>query len=219
MEYSVSSMFRLKLSFKKLIKATPKLRAPFKPIETAIVLGVVLLGTSAILYQKHEQKVHEQLNLTPTSSQSSSTPSTSTTSPLTPSLATTTAPQSSSNSPASNCTQKSVPSTTTTYENTSSLPQGQTEDMGSGFPGLEVICGGKVTKEVPPTPGVVLVGTSPTPTQSQTSPSQGSTSSNNGLTESQAAQQCQDSLAGGAGGGTSVDAEEYIIDCMQQYGY
>jgi cytoskeletal protein RodZ len=213
----------VKQGAKKPASTRLKFRVPFKPIETAIILSVVLLGTSGILYQKHEQKIHEQLNIAPTSSQSpkttqsSSAPSTSTpTQPLQSSTQsqpnTTTSSQSSNDSSTSGCTMETLPPPPTTYEDTDALPQGQTEQVTTGTNGLETICNGKpsVLEGDPP---VVWVGTG-TSTPATTEPN-----NNSGLTEAQAAEQCQDSLASGAGGGTSVDAEEYIMDCMHQYGY
>lgn len=79
---------------KKLDNKTsrPKFK-PFKPIETAIILVVILIGVSGILYQKHEQKVHEQLNIAPTSGQSSqetqSSPAANTSTPAQPAQSTT----------------------------------------------------------------------------------------------------------------------------------
>jgi cytoskeletal protein RodZ len=44
-----------------------------KPIEIAMIGLVILMGASGlIIYQKHEQKVHQQLNVAPASNQSSS---------------------------------------------------------------------------------------------------------------------------------------------------
>jgi cytoskeletal protein RodZ len=88
-------------------KRIPRLRIHFRPIETAIILGVLLLGTSGILYQKHEQKVHEKLNIAPTSSQSSVSSNASTQ----PSRATTTTP-STSTQPTQTTTQSTVSTTT-----------------------------------------------------------------------------------------------------------
>ncbi len=105
----------------------------------------------------------------------SSTPATTST-PSTP--ATTTSPQSSSDSTTSGCTMKTLPPPPTTYEDTNSLPQGQTEQVTTGTDGLETICNGKPSVLEGDSP-VVWVGTgtssgSSTTEQPQANTNQGS---------------------------------------------
>jgi len=64
--------------------------------------------------------------------------------------------------------------------------------------------------------GTTSSSSSSTTGQLQTSTCQGSTSRNNGLSESQAAQQCDNNLANGADGS---DPQAYLDQCMHQYGY
>ena len=131
--------------------------------------------------------------------------------------ATTTAPQSSNDSTTSGCTTKTLPIPPATYEDTSLLPQGQTQQTTPGVMGYESICNGKTTVITHGIAPIIFVGTG---TSSGSSTSQGSTtgtsSNNNGLTESQAAQQCDDNLANGA---DSSDPQAYLDQCMHQYGY
>jgi len=219
-----------KASNKKLTNGASrsKFRAPFKPIETAIILGVILLGISGILYQKHEQKVHEQLDIAPASSQSSdndcllngsscpsisnsNTPSsaqpTQTTTPSTPS--TTTEPA--NNTSGANCTQTELPPTTT-YQDDSSLPSGQTKTVG-GFPGLEYKCNGSPTKIVQPVNTIIYVGTG---TGASTTTEQPQTSTNQGSTEQY--EQCVQSLESQMevdGALTTYSEQEAQEECQQ----
>jgi cytoskeletal protein RodZ len=204
---------------KKPASARPKFKAPFRPMEIAIILGVLLLGTSGILYQKHEQKIHQQLNIAPASNQSLPTPDNTTPTTTQPTQSTTPAKSittpSSSASSATACKQTTIPYGIT-YQDDPSLPAGQTQTIG-GMLGIQLTnCNGKTTT-IPPTNATEFVGTgtsstAPTTGQSQTNTSQG----NSGLTESQAAQQCDNNLANGA---DASDPQGYLITCMHQYGY
>lgn len=215
---------------KKPGSARPKLRALFKPFkftEWAIILGVILLGTSGVIYQKHEQKAREQLNIAPTSSQfSQNTQASNTLNTNTPTQATqsitTTSPGDSSST---HCTDETIPFTATS-EDSASLPAGQTQVVGLGKNGYNVVCDGKIVKAVQPFNIIVVTGTGAntnlepstiTPTQPNIEPYQNTPSTNSsGLTESQAAQQCDNNLANGA---DASDPQGYLDSCMQQYGY
>ena len=201
-----------------------KFRMPFKPIETAIILGVIFLGTSGILYQKHEQKVHEQLNIAPASSQSSqdtqSSPTLNTSTPTQPAQSSTTATSSGSSS--TDCTDKTVPYTTT-YQDVTWIQTGQTMNL-PGTNGTDRVCDGNVTVISKPFNAIDYIGTGTNLEPSTVTPSQPSIESyqntvptnSSGLTESQAAQQCDNNLANGA---DAADPQGYLDSCMQQYGY
>jgi cytoskeletal protein RodZ len=220
----VAKQSNKKTKAKKPASTRLKFRVPFKPIETAIILGVLLLGTSAILYQKHEQKVHEQLNIAPAYSQSSqdtqSSPAPSTSTPTQP--AQSSATTSPSDSSSTDCTDKTVPYTTT-YQDVTWIQTGQTMNL-PGTNGTDRICDGNVTVITKPFNAIDYIGTGTnldpstvTPTQPNTEPYQNIEPSNgSGLTESQAAQQCDNNLANGA---DASDPQGYLDSCMQQYGY
>jgi hypothetical protein len=213
------------LKSKKQLKKALKSRMyfSFKPIEAAIILGVLLLGTSGILYQKHEQKVHQQLNIAPTSSQSSQdtpSPALGTSTPTQATQSSTTA--SSSDSSSTDCTDKTVPYTTT-YQDVTWIQTGQTMNL-PGTNGTDRICNDNVTVISKPFNAIEYIGTGTnlepstvTPSQPSTEPYQNTEPSNSsGLTESQTAQQCDNNLANGA---DASDPQGYLDSCMQQYGY
>jgi len=212
----------------------------YRPVLMIIFLVLVLLSVSGITYYIHEAKTNKQLNIAPVSNQdssssgcditisglkstcapqqsstsnsSTSTQPAQTTTQSTPS--TSTSPQSSTDSTTSDCTVKYLPPPPTTYEDTNLLPQGQTQQASQGGDGDEYICSGKPTRVYLGIAPVVWVGTGTS--GSSTTSQGGSTSNNNGLSESEAAQQCDENLANGA---DASDPQAYLDQCMHQYGY
>jgi cytoskeletal protein RodZ len=211
-----------KSNSKKLTNKIPRLkfRLHFKPIETAIILGVILLGTSGLLYQKHEQKSNQQLNITPTSNQSSLDPvssnvvnqpsQTASTTPNTstqPAQSTTTAP--SSDSSGTGCTQTQLQYSTTQQDDPSFISQ-------YGEYGLNYACPGKAPRILQPTAEIEEIGTGTSSSTSTTEPSQTDTSQGN----EQEYQQCMQNInsqleVDGASG--NADAEQEAEEACNQY--
>jgi cytoskeletal protein RodZ len=204
-------------------KRIPRFRIHFRPMETAIILAVVLLGTSGILYQKHEQKIHQQLNIAPASSQSSQdaqpsstlNASTSTQPAQTTTPSTTTSPQSSSDSTTSDCTVKTLPPPPTTYEDTNALPQGQTEQASTGSNGSEAICNGNPITVLQGLAPVVWVGTGTSSGSSTTEQPQANTNQGS----EQEYEDCMQSVQSQAevDNGLSPDEEQEAQEACSQY--
>ena len=134
----------------------------------------------------------------------------------TPSPSSTSAAKSSSITSASGCTFTTLPYTTT-YQNSTSLPVGQTQTVRSGMNGSELTCKGKAPLTDPPINTIIYVGTG---TSSSSSTNQGSTSSNsNGISYSQATATCQSYVQNLAAGGTTSGLSSLFASCMHKYGY
>ena len=123
----------------------------------------------------------------------------------------------SSSTAGNDCTDSTL-TYTTTYQNVTWLPVGQTEAQG-GMNGSALFCKGESPVIAKPINQIIYVGTgtvSSSSGQAQSTTSQGSISGNSGIPESQAAQQCDNNLANGA---DASDPQSYLDSCMQQYGY
>lgn len=228
-------MTRLSKRLKRFIKPFPRYG---KAINAVVLLAFVMLVVAGVGAALNIYNKPTPITTSPTSStddnicvlgssgcsdsqnSSTTTPTTKPAQTATPSTpATTTSPQSSTDSTTSDCTVKYLPPPPTTYEDTNLLPQGQTQQASQGGGGDEYICSGKPTRVYLGIAPVVWVGTG---TSSSSSTSQGSTPTNSaptsgsGLTEAQAAQQCDENLANGA---DSSDPQAYLDQCMHQYGY
>lgn len=153
----------------------------------------------------------------------SSTPTPTTQTPAkTQSTPATTSTPTPNSSTYSNCYDETV-HYAAVQEDVTWVQTGQTMSL-PGVNGTDRICNGVVTVLSRPTNAIDYIGTgnnlepsSITPTQPNLEPYQNTTSSNSsGLTESQAAQQCDNNLANGA---DASNPQAYFVSCMNQYGY
>lgn len=222
---------RLRKHLKRFIKPLPRYGKATNIIVVLAFVLLVLAGAAALtMYKKPAAIITNPTSSTAENScllsnsgcpdsKSSSTPAPTTTQPAqntTPTTAaTTTSPQSSSDSSTSDCTIKTLPPPPTTYEDTNSLPQGQTEQVTTGSNGVETICDGVPAVFQGAAP-VVWVGTGKNTGSSSTEPTQTDTNQGN----EQEYQQCMQNInsqleADGASG--NPDAEQQAEEVCNQY--
>ncbi len=232
---SRNKIIRLSKYLNKFNKLKPWQSAIVRVLILLIVVGAVY-GGAKIVKAVREKPVNLQTNSsTPGNSSGTltvcttvggcdksnpkaNTPST----PTTQTPAPTSTPTPNSNNYSNNCQDETF-NYATVQEDVTWLQTGQTMSL-PGVNGTDRICNGIVTVLSRPTNAIDYIGTgnnlepsSITPTQPNLEPYQNTTSAtSSGLTESQAAQQCDNNLANGAGGD---NPQSYYVTCMHQYGY